>query len=104
MQHRFIHNATIIRVTKQSDGAGSFVDSETEESSKGYFTILSTNEVVQNKLRGIEADARYFTNAEMLIEDRLRYEGVVYDVVACYTVKSIYNNMNYNYYDLKRVV
>lgn len=104
MLHLFKHTATIIRVTKTSDGAGSFIENEVEEESKGYFAILSTNEVIQNKQRGIEAEARYCTLDSMTIEDRLRYEGVIYNVVACYTVASIYSTLNYNYYDLKRIV
>lgn len=104
MLHKFIHNTTVINVQRIPDGAGSFEESITEQASTGYFAVLSTEEVIKNQQRGIDAEAVYFTLSDMSIDDRLRYEGVIYNVVSVSNVVSPYTGVNYKYYGLKRIV
>lgn len=96
----------LIKVTQVSDSAGAYTTEETQEVIKVWFEVLSSQEQVLLQQKGVGGEARIFTekSVNIGINDKVKIDNVIYDVVGSYTVVSPYSGLNYNYYDLKRVV
>jgi hypothetical protein len=89
---------TKVVVATSADGGGSYTETETTSTIKGYLQQMEMKEILSSQQLGLNATARLFTEENLSLSSRIRdpLASLTYEIVGKY-------NFHHKYYDLKIV-